>query len=276
MNCSAQQMNLSKGNGVHVNGVRISREVIAGEVQQHPSTTPLGAWKAAARALVVRELLVQEASRLGIVAEPIENAGGQRETAEEAVIRTLIAKEVRVPRADIETCRHYYDRNRKRFRSSDIYEAAHILFAADRTCRKLYDDARSRANTVLNALRVQPDRFAAMARAHSACPSAAQGGCLGQIIHGHTTREFEQALVTLEPGCIGGAPFATRYGFHIIRLDRRLAGRELPFDVVSERIAEYLHASVQRRALAQYVARLAGAARVVGIDLMSAEALRVN
>ena len=71
-------------------------------------------------------------------------------------------------------------------------------------------------------------------------------------------------------------PVATRYGVHIIRLDRRHAGRDLPFELVADRIAEYLHERVERRATAQYIARLVSAARIEGIDLAGAEMLRVN
>jgi peptidyl-prolyl cis-trans isomerase C len=125
-------------------------------------------------------------------------------------------------------------------------------------------------------LRERPEQFADMARTHSACSSASQGGKLGQITAGQTTSEFEQALFALEPGAISPEPFATRYGFHIVRLDRKHEGRELPFELVADRIAEYLEESVQRLALAQYIARLAAAARIEGIDLAAAEAIRVN
>ena len=49
-----------------------------------------------------------------------------------------------------------------------------------------------------------------------------------------------------------------------------------PMKLVAEHIADYLRESVQRRANAQYVARLASAARIEGIELASAEALRVH
>jgi peptidyl-prolyl cis-trans isomerase C len=276
MTCSIHQTVLPRSNGVRVNGVAIARDQIAREVQQHPSRTPAEAWKAAARALAVRELLLQEAKRLEVRAEPIEDSEGRRETAEEAMIRTLVAQEIRTPEADIGSCRRYYEQNRARFRSSDIYEAAHILFAAAKSDPISYAQAREAANAAAAILREQPECFAELARTHSACPSGAQGGNLGQIIAGQTTPEFEQALVALTPGTMSLEPIATRYGFHIIRLDRKHDGRELPFELVSDRIAEYLRTSVQRRATAQYIARLASAARIDGIDLASAEALRVS
>ncbi len=115
-----------------------------------------------------------------------------------------------------------------------------------------------------------------MAQAYSRCPSAAQGGNLGQITAGQTTPEFEQALMALAPGQMCEAPVATRYGFHIIRLDRKHEGRVLPYEVVADRIADYLRESVRRRADAQYIARLVTAAKIEGIELAGADALRVH
>lgn len=276
MSCSVHQTALPKSQGVKVNGVAIPRDLIAREVQYHPARTPADSFKAAARALVVRELLMQEVRRLEVEAEPQVDAEGRRETAEEAAVRALVDREVRTPAADIATCRRYYEQNLRQFRSMDIYEAAHILFAANRTDAEAYKQARDAAEAALAVLRERPELFAELAQAHSACPSASQGGNLGQITEGQTTPEFEQALLGLEPGSVAPEPVATRYGFHIIRLDRKIDGSTLPFDLVADRIAEYLQESVQRRALAQYVARLATAARIEGIDLASAESMRVN
>jgi peptidyl-prolyl cis-trans isomerase C len=261
---------------VRVNGVAIPRDVIAREVQHHPARAAAASWQAAARALVVRELLLQEARRRAVESEPLADADGRRETAEEAAVRALVAQEVRTPSADMATCRRYYAQNRQRFRSSDIYEAAHILFAASKADAPGYARARAAAQAALAVLRERPEQFADMARAHSACSSASQGGKLGQITAGQTTREFEQALFALEPGAISPEPVATRYGFHIVRLDHKHEGRELPFELVAKRIAEYLEESVQRLALAQYIARLAVAARIEGIDLANTDAMRVN
>ena len=276
MTCSLHEAILPKGRGVSVNGVTIPRDLIAREVQYHPSRAPFESWKAAARALAVRELLLQEARRLGVSGKPIADGNGRRETDDEAAIRTLVEREVRTPQADSATCRRYYEQNRQRFRSSDIYEAAHILFAANKADPPSYAQAQATAEATLAVLREHPEQFAALAAAHSACSSASQDGSLGQITAGQTTPEFERAVFALEPGSIGSKPVATRYGFHIIRLDRKHEGRALPFELVADRIAEYLQESVQRRALAQYIARLATAARIEGIELAGAETMRVN
>ena len=89
--------------------------------------------------------------------------------------------------------------------------------------------------------------------------------------------EFERALFALDPGAVTWEPVITRYGLHIIRLDRKIEGRELPFELVADRIADYLRDSVRRRAGAQYVARLMSRAQITGIACEgAAEAHRVN
>lgn len=275
--CAAHaQIPTGKPVAVSVNGVSIARDAIQREMQHHAAAKPISAWQQAARALAIRELLLQEARRLAIAPQPLSDDDGRRETDEEAIIRGLIEREVSVPEPDDETCRRYYERNLARFRSPDIYEASHILFAALASDRAAHAKAREDAAAVLAELRAKPERFAELAQAHSRCPSAAQGGNLGQITAGQTTPEFEQALFALESGQLCEAPVATRYGFHVIRLDRKHEGRTLPYEVVAARIADYLRESVRRRADAQYVARLASAARIEGIDLAGADALRVH
>lgn len=277
MTCSVHaEIPAGRPEAVSVNGVSIGREAIVREMQHHPAPKPIAAWQQAARALVIRELLLQRAHHLGVTPESINDSNGRRETNDEAMMRALVEREVTVPEPDDETCRRFYQRNQGRFRSPDICEASHILFAALPADRNQYAQARADAGAALATLRENPDCFAALARAYSRCPSAAQGGNLGQITRGQTTPEFEQALMALKPGELCAEPVATRYGFHVIRLDRKNEGWTLPYESVAGRIADYLRESVRRRADAQYIARLVTAARIEGVELAGADALRVH
>lgn len=261
---------------VSVNGIAIPHAHISREVQNHPAKTAVAAWRSAARALVVRELLVQEARRLGIKASPTADEEGRRETDEEALISALLAREVEIPEADEAACRRYYERNHSRFRSRDLYEVAHILIAARRDRPEAYAGAHRRAHELLARIIQAQACFADLARAYSDCPSARSGGNLGQLSAGDTTPEFEEALMTLEPGQMTDVPIETRYGFHIIRLKRRIEGRELPFELVHEQIAGYLTERSWRTAVAQFVARLAARAEIAGVDLPDPADLRVT
>ena len=277
MSCSAKAV-LAGANRttVSVNGVVIPHGVISREVQHHPAPTPVAAWTEAARALVVRELLLQEARRKGLSPEPLRDEKGRRETDEEALIRALIEQEVVTPEPDEETCRRYYEQNRARFRSRDLFEASHILLAAHPEDAAARDAARRAATELIAQLRDKPQLFGQLAEAYSACPSGKSGGNLGQIGPGNTTPEFEKALYRLAPGEMTQEPVETRYGFHIIRLDRRIDGRELPFELVRDRIADYLSERSRRVAIAQYVARLAAMSEVSGVTLPTPADMRVS
>ena len=254
---------------VSVNGVVIANGDIAREVQNHDQPSPAEAWTAATRALVVRELLAQRARDLNLTATP-QSEGGVRETEEEALIRVLLETEIRTPKADEASCRRYYDANQTRFRSPDLFEPLHILFKAAQSDEAAYTQALLQAETVLAELKTSPERFDSLARSLSDCPSASDGGRLGQVVRGDTTPEFEAALLKLQPGELCPLPVRTRYGVHILRLDRRVEGTVLPFEQVQARIAKYLEENAARRAAAQYVALLAGQAQIDGCTIAGA------
>jgi peptidyl-prolyl cis-trans isomerase C len=261
---------------IRVNGTQISRAAIAREVQYHPAQSPSASWRNAAQALVIRELLLQEARRKGVAPRPMTDDEGRRETNEEALIRELVEQAIVVPESIEEELRRYYDANRQAFRSREIAEARHILIAARASDKTSFAAAREKAETIAARLADHPELFDELARAHSDCASSAEGGVLGQLTSGETTPEFESALAGLEDGQTTPSPVETRYGFHIIRLDRRIPGETLPFESVSRRIADYLIERARRTAMAQYVARLISRSEISGIELAGAEAHRVN
>lgn len=94
---------------MYVNTTEITDDQVFREMQYHPAETREQARDDAARALLVQELLRQEAIERGLL-DPSADA----ETVEIAVMR-LLESEVNVPAATPETCRHYYDHNIERF-----------------------------------------------------------------------------------------------------------------------------------------------------------------
>lgn len=241
---------------ITVNEKVIGEREIAHETQYHPAATFEQARRKAAEALVVRELLLQRAGRLMV-----------EEDGAEARIEALIAREVKIPRADAETCRRYYQTHLGRFRSPDLVEARHILFLADPDDAQAVAAARAKAQNVIELLGQRPDRFGELARELSACSSSKHGGTLGQLTRGSTVPEFETFLFELEPGQLCPIPVRTRYGFHVLQLQRRVEGKTLPFEAVQEKIAEYLEERAWRVAVRQYIQLLVGRSKITGIEL---------
>jgi peptidyl-prolyl cis-trans isomerase C len=256
---------------IRINEVTIAPAAVLAEAQHHPAAEPQAALAAAAVALAVRELLLQEARRQAIAAAPQGDGGGRRETEEDALIRALLDQNVTVPEADEFTCRRYYQNNATRFRSPDLFEAAHILLPAAPDDEAAREAAAATAERLIAVLQKQPALFGELAAEYSACSSGQNEGRLGQVARGDTVPEFETFLMNLEEGQLCPLPVRSRYGVHVLRLDRRIDGRQLTFEMVQQRIADYLQAASWQRALAQYVRLLAAQAEITGIDLGGAE-----
>lgn len=79
--------------------------------------------------------------------------------------------------------------------------------------------------------------------------------------------EFERALFAMAPGEISGEPLRTGHGFHIVRLDRRIEGSQLPFETARARIVSFLMEGRERRAIAGFIAHLAQQADIRGIAM---------
>ncbi|MDE2167557.1 MAG: peptidylprolyl isomerase [Alphaproteobacteria bacterium] len=207
----------------------------------------------------VHELLRQRAVVIGVL-EPSGNDDATRRAIDQ-----VLDREVSIPSATDEECRRHYDMHRDSFRSGDLVFVRHILFQV--TPGSPIDRVRAKAEQTLAKVVANPGTFEEFARTLSNCSSGQHGGNLGQISRGETVPEFEQAL--FRDSWIGIAPrlVKTRYGFHIVSVDRRVEGQFLPFEVVREHIADALTMRVNQTALRQYVRLLASKADIRGIDL---------
>jgi peptidyl-prolyl cis-trans isomerase C len=244
---------------ITVNGVAISEQTVAEEEKMH-ADAPVPQ-TAARYALAIRELLLQRARELGL-------DGSTSGKGEDDVLDAVLEREVVTPEPTEEECRRYYDRHPEQFRSGDLVEASHILFAV--TPNAPVNEIRAMAEAALKFVSAEPQRFTEFAGKYSNCSSSAQGGNLGQLRRGDTVPEFEAVLFDSAVTGILPRLVNTRFGFHIVHVERRVAGKQVPFEMVKERIAGRLKEKVQRSALRQYVQILAGKAEVKGIDLNAA------
>lgn len=250
---------------IRVNGVLIEPEAMALELQYHPAAEQSEAMFLAAQALVIRELLQQRCSALSVQVE-----AGIGESQEEAAIRSLIELEVPVPEADESVCEHFYASNLPRFVSAPLLAARHILLECAPDDIEARISKREQADALLVQLQADPQRFTELALAHSACPSKEQGGALGQLSKGQTVPEFERQLFRQPQGLVS-QPLESRYGFHLVYVDQRIEGLQLPYEAVAQDIRRELYQRVWQKSVAQYLQTLVGAADIQGIQLAGAD-----
>lgn len=254
---------------ITVNGETIPSAAIAAEAQNHvaPKGKPGLAWRKAARALTLRKLLLEEAVRRGIRAVPAAVGPGLTETQDEAQIRALLDEVLQVPAPVEADLVAVWQKDPKRYRSPPLWEASHILCAADPTDSDAVHTAYLRAVAAHVIVTADAKAFGHLAKEVSDCSSKANGGKLGQLVPGDCVPEFEAALRELEPGQISAAPVRSRFGWHIIRLDACAKGQVLPYAAVRPRLAEAAEKAGWTRAAHDFADALMAAADVKGVDL---------
>ena len=84
---------------------------------------------------------------------------------------------------------------------------------------------------------------------------------------GQTVPEFERVIFSLETGETAPRLIESRFGLHIVRVEHRVEGRTLPFEMIREQLAQFLAEQVRTRALKQYLQILVGQANIQGVEL---------
>lgn len=261
-------MNVALFPDVVVNGETIPSAAIAAEAQNHeaPKDKPGIAWRKAAQALAIRALLLQEANRRGLTADPLELAPGRFETEDEALIRALLDEALVIAPVGEDAVRAEWEKDHARYRSAPLWDVSHILCACDPRDEAERGLAEARAVALLARLDGDAKGFAAAAR-DSDCGSKASGGHLGQLGPGDTVPEFEAALRTLTDEGITPAPVLSRHGWHIIRLNATAPGQVLPYETVRPKIAQALEKAAWADASRAFVESLANQSSITGASL---------
>ncbi|MEH6578562.1 MAG: peptidylprolyl isomerase [Amphritea sp.] len=255
---------------VRVNNILIQESDIVAEMQYHPAEELEEARYQAAQALVVKELLLQKAKLMDISAPEQESVSN-----DEAMISALLSQEVKQPDADEDACFQYFKANPEKFRSPDLIAASHILLGADPEDPEERHSRKEQAEALIKQLQEHPDSFAELAQQHSDCPSKELGGQLGQLDKGSTVPEFERQVFPLPEGLCPN-PIESRYGYHIARVDKRVDGDPLEYEMVMDKIRTYLQEQVYRRSVNQYISMLAGSAEIEGVELHGADSMLVQ
>lgn len=246
-----------------IEGVEIPEQLIRDEMPNHPAATSAEAHKNAARALAIKALLLNRATELLLAPEPEPDDAGRLETAEEALIRQVFAVEL-APQVPSEAeCRRFYDARPDNFFTPELYEASHIL---------VLESSRDLAFDLVKQLLADQSGFAGLAKSLSVCPSGQIGGSLGQLQRGDLVAEVEEALLSTPVGAIFPEPVASRFGWHILRLDRRVVRQRLPFEAVKGKILMHMESRAWVAASAKYVEGLLDAAKAKGVALRLGEA----
>jgi nitrogen fixation protein NifM len=169
-----------------------------------------------------------------------------RDLRVEAVLDRIGSRAAKVTDTDIEI---FYLTNLERFQRPETRKLSQILVTInDDLAGSERDAAEAKILAIRDRLTKSPERFAEQALKHSECPTAMNGGSLGEIKRGTLYAELEPAAFSLELNAISGS-LESPLGFHLLRCDAIQSERVLTLHEVRDRIR--LHLEESRRKVCQ-------------------------
>jgi peptidyl-prolyl cis-trans isomerase D len=138
-----------------------------------------------------------------------------------------------------EDIRDYYESNPEKFKNPKTVHARHILIKVAQNAKpEEVESARQKAEDVLKLAREGKD-FAALARQYSEGPTKTKGGDLGTFRREAMVKPFADKAFSMKAGDISD-PVRTRFGWHIIKVEKINPAKTLSLDEAREDIEKTL------------------------------------
>ncbi len=188
-------------------------------------------------------------ARNGLDAQSLRTAL-ERELKVEAVIDKVSAAHSEVSEDEAAI---YYFQHRDRFLRPELRTVRQILITVnDAYAENRRAQALQRLQTIRDQLAAAPHTFEAMARRHSECPSAMEGGRVGKVKRGMLYPELDEVLFALEPDAISDV-VESELGLHLLWCEAVEEAGVVPFDEVRDKIAAALTERKKKQFLREWL-----------------------
>jgi peptidyl-prolyl cis-trans isomerase C len=177
----------------------------------------------------------------------------QRELIFDAVMRQIATRSASVNDLDVHS---YYQRHHERFVRPETREARHLLITINpdfpENTRPI---ALHRIKKLADTLERNPEQFAELATRHSECPTALEGGKLGQVQRGQLDAAVDQILFQLQVGSVSPV-VESLLGFHLVLCEGIYPSQTLGFEDVREAIRQRLMAQRSKQCQQSWIRSL--------------------
>jgi peptidyl-prolyl cis-trans isomerase C len=160
-----------------------------------------------------------------------------RELLFDAVLGRVIARSPDVSDLDIQI---FYQLHKDRFTKPEQRKARHILITINpEYVENSREVAYARITALAEKLKNNSSRFESLARKNSECPTAMDGGKLGEVARGTLFPELDVELFSMEEGDISSV-IETEMGFHILFCEKINKSVAVPLSRARARIKQII------------------------------------
>ncbi len=229
-------------NGTNIDSEEVNRVLMEG-TQGRFSTLPAEQQKELRTriidGMVSQELIYADAKKSGIMDSP-------KYKKEMAMIMSRVEKQLvgkvwqeeqsaKITVTEKEK-KDYYKNNKAEFVEKEKAHARHILLKDEDKAKAIIARLSNLSGDKLK------EKFIEIAKAESTGPSAPKGGDLGYFAPGQMVPSFNDAVFSMKKGTITKTPVKSQFGYHIIYLEDKKAGKTLSYDEVATFLDQRLKA----------------------------------
>jgi peptidyl-prolyl cis-trans isomerase C len=152
----------------------------------------------------------------------------------------------------------FYEMHHDRFEQAEIRVARHILITVnDDFAENTEVEAQRRITEIAEKLGTRGNRFPQFAKQYSECPTAVDGGKLGDISRGQLYPELDEMLFNMSESEISPV-VESEMGFHILFCEQIKPAKRIPYNKVKSRIGEILMERRRKNCQKSWLAELQG------------------
>jgi peptidyl-prolyl cis-trans isomerase C len=176
-----------------------------------------------------------------------------RELMFDSVMQRVAANSAEVNELDVHL---FYEMHHERFQGQEVRLASHVLITINPDYpENTREAAGERMQQVKEKLAGRGNRFEEFAKRYSECPTAMEGGKLGEVTRGQLYECLDTALFRMAEGEISEV-IESELGFHILYCEKIKPARKVPLSKAAPRIREVLQERQRRNCQKSWLASL--------------------
>lgn len=174
------------------------------------------------------------------------------------LIETKVTPQIRITDAQN---KEFYDTHPEWFKKPEQVKASHILIKAEPSAGEADKATARKKIEEVQAKLKKGEKFDALAKQYSECPSSEKGGDLGYFSRGQMVKPFEDAAYAMKPGDVSDI-VTTQFGYHLIQVTDKKPESTTAYEEAKDKIGNHLKQEKMMEGVNAYIQKLKAEAKI--------------